>query len=217
MWRTCAGRALTVILVCIIIDILAYAALANRRDPLSIPLSLAAGKFRSPAFVTNWSTGYDIQIVAKSVDLATEMGVDLVDVCGVYKNGATTFPHAKYCVVRANWILRSSGVIVARGTTDDTLGQGYSWSGHTWRSIGGFYGIASKRYDLEVDFTKDGSRLAFAHPRLEVTFDENSRENAFVSEICLVVLLAVLLVVGLGIIIFVRAKAILRDQASRSG
>ena len=182
MWNTCAGRALVVILACVILDILAYAGVDHDGVPLSSPVSLAVGKFRSPGFTTLMGGNYHVNIVSPSDRVATD-------------------------VVRANCILRSSGVIFARGSSDDTRGRGFRALDETLQQIGTFACDGPNSYDLEVDFMNDNSGLAFANPRLEVA--ESDFSGAIFVEWCLVVLLVVHVVVGLGIIIFVIAKAIL--------
>jgi len=192
MWNTCAGRVLMVILVCIILDILAYAVVEHDAVPLSTPVSLAVGKFRSPRFFSFTPEPYRVNIDIPSSGIATDP-------------------------VRANWILRSGGAIIARGTSDANLGHGFRGSDETLQEIGCFTSEAFGIYDFDVDFMNDNSRLDGAKPRLDV---EGDFEGVIFLKWCFIILgavLAVLFGTGLGLAMVIKGQAILQERKSRSG
>jgi hypothetical protein len=68
-------------------------------------------------------------------------------------------------VVDATWTLSSDAKIgAAWGSSDEGLGR----SSEAHRNLGGFDAYSGQRYTLDINFLKDGSRLAVLNPRLTV-------------------------------------------------
>lgn len=69
-------------------------------------------------------------------------------------------------VLQANWILWSDGEIIKRGSTYNPGTSGRWAYDSVDRILEAFRGDRKKKYNLEVNFTKDGRALDVADPHL---------------------------------------------------
>jgi hypothetical protein len=77
-----------------------------------------------------------------------------------------------HSLLRADWTVWESGRIVQQGSTGDNTACKFS-SENIFACIGSFGGEAGKKYIVQVRFTKDGSPLNVANPRLIVIKHED--------------------------------------------
>jgi hypothetical protein len=135
----------------------------EKYSDIYMPISLATGTVRTPEFSTTLD-GYDIIIQAERPLPISQI------ICMM---GATASPwELKECgiddpLLRADWTVWNEGHIVAHGSSSASGGRSVA-NDHIWKSLGGFAGEAGKRYVVEVKFTKDGTPLNVANPRLIV-------------------------------------------------
>ena len=130
-----------------------------------MPVSLAAGRVRTPEFpVEKHSHWYDIMLqVEKPLPFrrmecmvgATSGGLD-------EKDCEQDDP-----IVRAEWTVWEEGRIVEWGSIPDNCGCIFTKE-NIYKQIGSFPLEAGKNYVVQVHFTKDGSALNVANPRLIV-------------------------------------------------
>jgi len=130
-----------------------------------MPISLAAGRVRTPEFpVRKHSQWYDIMLQFEKPLPFGQM------VCMV---GVTSGPlNKKDCenddpIVRADWTVWEEGRIVEWGSMRDCCGSIFT-NENIYKQIGSFPLEAGKNYVVQVHFTKDGSPLNVANPRLIV-------------------------------------------------
>jgi hypothetical protein len=135
----------------------------EKYSDIYMPVSLAVGTVRTPEFPVILG-GYDIIIQADRSLPVSQM------VCMM---GATSNPfELKECssddpLLRADWTVWDGGHIVAHGSSLGSGGRSVA-NDHIWKSLGGFAGEAERKYVVEVKFTKDGTPLRVANPRLIV-------------------------------------------------
>ena len=130
-----------------------------------MPISLAAGRVRTPEFpVKKHSQWYDIMLqVEKPLPFrrmecmvgATSGGLDKKD---CEKDDP---------IVRADWTVWEDGRIVEWGSMRDCCGSIFTKE-NIYKQIGSFPLEAGKNYVVQVRFSKDGSPLNVANPRLIV-------------------------------------------------
>lgn len=130
-----------------------------------MPVSLAAGRFRTPEFpAKKQSQWYDIMLQFEKPLPFGRM------VCMV---GVTSGPlDKKDCekgdpIVSADWTVWEDGRIVDFGSIPDDCGCIFT-SENIFKQVGSFPVEAGKSYVVQVHFTKDGSPLDVANPRLVV-------------------------------------------------
>lgn len=130
-----------------------------------MPISLAAGRVRTPEFhVNKHSQWYDIML---------QVGKPLLFLRMQCMVGVTNGPlDAQYCdrddpVLRADWTVWENEHIVQWGSIPDGCGCIFT-KNYIFKLIGSFPLEAGKKYVVQVRFTKDGTRLNIANPRLIV-------------------------------------------------
>lgn len=129
-----------------------------------MPVSLAAGRVRTPDFVATQSQYYDIVLQLERPLPPLQMRC---------MTGATLGPlDAKDCeknerVLRANWTVWEDGRIVYWGSIPDEDGGAFD-DKDIFIAVGSFPLEAGRKYVVQVHFTKDGSALNVANPRLIV-------------------------------------------------
>jgi hypothetical protein len=133
-----------------------------RRAALDIPVSLAVGTIRTPAFAVKHET-YLIMIRA-------EKRLPFAQMCCMM--GLTTGPLDPYnCdeepLLQADWTVWDEGHVVAEGSFHKRGGGGYA-EHDLYQFLGHFVGKSRRKYVLELRFTKDGTPLNVTNPRLIV-------------------------------------------------
>jgi hypothetical protein len=129
-----------------------------------MPISLAAGRVRTPKFVAKCSQYYDIMLQFEKPLPFLRM------VCMV---GVTSGPlDKKDCekddpIVRADWTVWEGGRIVEWGSMRDCCDSKFTKE-NIFKLVGMFLLEAGKKYVVQVHFTKDGSALNVANPHLIV-------------------------------------------------
>jgi hypothetical protein len=130
-----------------------------------MPISLAAGRVRTPEFpVTKHSQWYDIMLQFEKPLPFGRM------VCMV---GVTSGPlDKKDCekddpIVRADWTVWEDRRIVEFGSIPDNCGCIFT-NKNIFKQVGSFPLEAGEKYVVQVHFTKDGSPLNVANPHLIV-------------------------------------------------
>ena len=135
----------------------------EKYSDIYMPVSLAVGTVRTPEFPVILEA-YDIIIQAERPLPISQM------MCMM---GATASPfELKECssddpLLRADWTVWNEGHIVAHGSSSRSGSRSIA-KDHIWKSLGDFAGEAGKKYVVEVKFTKDGTPLNVANPRLIV-------------------------------------------------
>lgn len=130
-----------------------------------MPVSLAAGRVRTPEFPVAKAQYYDIMLQFEKPLPFLRME------CMV---GATSGSRLdkKDCekddpVVRADWTVWEDGRIVEWGSIPDNCGCIFT-DKNIFKLVGMFPLEAGKKYVVQVHFIKDGSALNVANPRLIV-------------------------------------------------
>ena len=129
--------------------------------PLSIPVKLSPGEFQSPKFTTRMGIGYRINIAFDSSIPSEELNC----LIGMSKGRQRCGNEAPILNVR--WQVMSGGEEVATGSSADVVGASYSYH-KTQLHIGSFAARRGQGYTVDLNILEDGTRLAEAHPRLEV-------------------------------------------------
>jgi hypothetical protein len=150
---------------------LSFSKLALCQPVVDMPVTLEKGTIRSPEFTVK----HKQYIIALQVDNALPLGQTkcMLGVHFAWEHDGCElvgFPLA----VEAEWTLYADGQPVAHGTV---RGKDTAWEtskSHTSRWIGNFMGEKGKKYVLEVTFTKDGTALRVANPRLVVELTPGS-------------------------------------------
>jgi hypothetical protein len=130
--------------------------------PLSIPVVLSPGHFRSPEFKTRVSTQhlinitFDSNIPPEELDCLIGTNIKSVQRC-----------IGQPAILNVKWRILSPSQTIATGSSAELVGASYSYH-RTERHIGSFDAESGKKYLLDIDVLQDGSRLALDHPRLEV-------------------------------------------------
>jgi len=132
---------------------------------VDMPVTLEKGTVRSPDFTVK----HKQYIIALQVDNALPLGQTkcMLGVHFAWEHDnceLVGFPLA----VEAEWTLYADGQPVAHGTV---RGKDTAWEtskSHTSRWIANFMGEKGKKYVLEVAFTKDGTALRVANPRIVI-------------------------------------------------
>lgn len=125
------------------------------------PVSLAVGRVRTAEFPVV-KKFYRIMIQLEKPlpfrDMECMLGTSLVlpEDCGSARS-----------VLRADWTVWESGHIVQWGSSPDDTACIFTKE-NFFACIGGFRGEANKKYVVQVHFTKDGTPLNVANPRLIV-------------------------------------------------
>jgi hypothetical protein len=158
--KTKAGLALIVLGVAIFC---VWRWWVNTRDFLPVNIAISAGGDRniSTQFRLNFDALYFIEIEAqKSLPLDQLHCLMGVEADAARCKGVAT-------MIDANWSITNDGHEVAHGTSSE-LHSLSPESQAVNRVIGEFQGRAGHEYELRVEFAKDLSPLAAAHPRLKV-------------------------------------------------
>ena len=135
----------------------------EKYSDIYMPVSLAVGTVRAPDFPVIFDD-YDIIIQADRGLSVNQM------MCMM---GVTSDPfELKECssddpLLRADWTVWDGEHTVGHGSSSGSGGRKVA-NDHIWKLLGGFAGEAGKKYVVEVKFTKDGTPLNVAHPRLIV-------------------------------------------------
>lgn len=128
-----------------------------------MPVSLTIGTVRTPEF----------PVVAEDYDILIQAQRSLPFRKIICMMGATSNSlESESCasadpLLQAEWTVCDEGHVVARGSSTPSGGSAIA-KDRIWKSLGGFAGQAGKKYVLEVRFTKDGTALNVADPRLIV-------------------------------------------------
>jgi hypothetical protein len=134
-------------------------------SPLNVPISLAVGHVRTPEFKAGWSGLEDFGITVKTVFPPAELSCKI----GISEGPKDPVDCNNEPLIEADWTVSSGGHIVARGSSRDTVKDGY-YKGDTFgRYIGSFKVNKHKTYVIDMNFTRDGSALAVADPHLLVS------------------------------------------------
>jgi hypothetical protein len=135
-----------------------------RYSVVDIPVSLAVGTVRTPEFSPPSSWYWilvQVEIPLPSKQMECMMGVT-----------ASPFD-SKDCtgddpLLRADWAVLENGKTVSSGSST-THADAKSTRDNIFKFLGKFPALDGKKYVLEVKFTKDGTPLNIANPRLIVT------------------------------------------------
>jgi hypothetical protein len=141
---------------------------------LDVPISLSQGShLTTHQFDLNRAAQYEIEIGASGNIPADTLG------CLLANGIRATCGDAS--VLRLNWALSNSGIVV-QGSSDDTKGYGgeIGSTGEQLRTIGFFKGDKGQRYKLDVDVLNSDSRLAAAKSHLTVSIADTSFESGLV-------------------------------------
>jgi len=135
----------------------------EKYSDIYMPVSLAVGTIRTPEFsaVSQW---YDILVQVEKPLPFQQMTCMMGVVAGPLD--------LKYCssddpLLRADWTVRDGEHIVDHGSIPDRCACNFE-SKYIYKLLGSFSGEAGKKYTVEVKFTKDGTPLNVANPRLIV-------------------------------------------------
>ena len=129
-----------------------------------MPVSLAAGRVRTPEFPVEKSSQYDIMLQVEKPLPFHRMQCMM---------GATSGPlDKKDCekddpIVQADWTVWEDGRIVWWGSIPDHGGYIFT-DKNIFKQVGSFPLEAGNKYVVQVHFTKDGSPLNVANPHLIV-------------------------------------------------
>ncbi len=159
------------VIATVLLFVLSFSTSAFCQPVMDIPVTLEKGMIRSPEFTVK----HKQYIVALQVDNALPLGQTkcMLGVHFAWEHDnceLVGFPLA----VEAEWTLFADGQPVAHGTV---RGKDTAWEtskSHTSRWIANFMGEKGKKYVLEITFTKDGTALRVANPRLVVELSPGS-------------------------------------------
>ena len=135
----------------------------EKYSDIYMPLSLAVGTVRTPEF--------PVKVEAYDIILQVQRSLPIGQM--ICMMGMTTNPfESKNCgsndpVLQADWKVWDQDHVVANGSSK-LSGGGKIAQDQMWKLIGQFAGEAGKKYVVEVKFTKDGTPLNIADPRLIV-------------------------------------------------
>jgi len=132
---------------------------------VNMPVTLEKGTVRSPDFTVKYKQ-YIIKLQADKTlpdgQLRCMLGIhhpSQPDHCEMF---------GFHLAVEAEWTLYADGQPVAHGTVQGKDANGEFTNHQMSRWIASFMGEKGKKYALEVTFTKDGTALRVANPRLVV-------------------------------------------------
>ena len=130
-----------------------------------MPISLAAGRVRTPKFVAKHSQYYEIMLQFEKPlpFLLMECMVGATSGSGLDNRDCEIDDP----VVRADWTVWEDGRIVEWGTMRDCCDSIFTKE-NIFKLVGSFPLDAGKKYVVQVRFTKDGSPLNVANPHLIV-------------------------------------------------
>lgn len=128
-----------------------------------MPVSLAAGRVRTPEFpVKKRSQWYDIMLqVEKPLPFPRMKCMVGATSGGFDKNDCEEDDP----IVRGDWTVWEGGRIVEWGSMRDCCGSIFT-NENIYKQIGSFPLEVGKNYVVQVHFTRDGSPLNVANPRL---------------------------------------------------
>jgi hypothetical protein len=135
----------------------------EKYSQIYMPVSLGVGTVRTPEFRVV-SDDYDIIIQAQRVFPISQMICMMAATANPFDKESCTSADP---LLQAEWKVWNEGHLVARGLIDPSGGAKIS-KDQIWKSVGAFGGEAGKKYVVEVKFTKDGTPLNVAEPRLIV-------------------------------------------------
>ncbi len=174
--------------------------------PVYMPIPMSVGHLRTGEFKINRDGPYTIE-----VEVQKKIPFDTLN-CLLGMSMATTSTAIQDCpgqpsVVKASWVLTSSGQVVASGSSDDY--RSGAWANDTIsRELGHFQGHSGRRYVLDVEVLSDGTSLASGNPRVKVEIHPEVYEGdmvwsamLFLGTVVLVLIGAILLAVS-----FVRSR-----------
>lgn len=133
--------------------------------PLEVPVSLARGHVRTPEFRINVASNYSVGVAVQS-SYEDSQGVERLLGLDPADRGASAF--------EISWKLSSQGRPVA-GVNRHTRESGMFWLG---RDLGYFWADKGK-YVLDLEITRDGSRLNRWAPHLLVVESGNARDAGY--------------------------------------
>jgi hypothetical protein len=141
--------------------------------PLSMPITLSPGHFKSPVFKTRAT----IQHVV-SITFSRSLPPDQMD-CFIGMNlGSNTCADRK-SILNVRWQLISDHRATISGSSSSERGAAYS--NVIERFIGRFNAQEGTEYTLAFDVLEDGSRLAPARPLLQVKPNLNGSEASLMA------------------------------------
>ena len=133
-----------------------------RYSDIDIPVSLAEGTVRTPAFAVK-PEAYFIYLQAEKhlpfTDLVCMMAMAIGPCDG------SKCPEEP--ILQADWVVLDGDRIVARGRSPNAA-RGFFTDEHIFKNLGWFMGEANKTYTVDVTFTKDGTPLNVCNPHLIV-------------------------------------------------
>jgi hypothetical protein len=137
---------------------------AQNAVPLSVPISLAPGRFESPKFRPRASQGY---VIAVSFD--SSIPDDELE-CLIGMGPLSSKPCSGQAnVLDVSWRVLSHGESVASGPSTQLRGVASGKrAGEVETNFGSFLAEAGREYVVELSVLKDGSSLARANPTLWV-------------------------------------------------
>ena len=162
--------------------------------PVSIPVSLGIGEVRTPEFKVNANQYYEIGI-------KTQKRLPFETQCCLMGIAGSMFKCEKAPVIQADWTVWSDGSAVARGSSRDTDGGGFS-DASLERYFGYFEGESGKKYILDVSFTNDGTQLAATDPHLNVEVNSMNYEDYAFGFIFILGVALLIEIVGVILLIF---------------
>jgi hypothetical protein len=179
--------------------------LSTRSDhPVDVPISMAVGHIRTNQFTINQNAPYTIDIeVQKTIPFDT-LNCLLGTAMGRMSTALQECPD-RPSVVKASWVLSSSGYVVARGSSDDYR-SGAWMNGSISRELGNFDSHRGWQYVLDVDVLADGSALAPGNPRLKVEVHPVIYERNAVWSVILFFAMGLLALVGLTFLVISAIK-----------
>jgi hypothetical protein len=150
---------------------LSFSNLAICQPVVNIPVTLEKGTIRSPEFTVK-NKQYIIKLQADK----TLPDGQLKCMLGIHH--ASQPDHCEmmgfHLAVEAEWTLYADGQPVAHGTVQGKDENGEFTNHNISRWIASFTGEKGKKYVLEFTFTKDGTALRVANPRLVVELNPGS-------------------------------------------
>jgi hypothetical protein len=168
-------KPLAVVIVASTVSLLLYAWLSSQEAvPLSVPISLAPGRFESPPFKPRASQGCEVALSFRSSIPLDELNC----LIGMGSMSMKPCSDSQSNVLDVSWRVLSHGESVASGTFKG--GNSGVSSGLVETYMGLLDGEFGREYVVELNVVKDGSYLDRTNPRLVV---EPARNDVVPSEL----------------------------------
>jgi len=181
--------------------------------PVDIPITLSPGEIISKEFKINISAPYLISIVVQK-----NLPFDTLNcLLGTWTNwaGNPRRCESTSSVIEATWTLSSRGHVIANGTSNTNIGN--DWANlDISKGLGKFQGEYGRSYKLEVNFLKDGRRLAGCNPRLEVAVSDEWAKGILLAHVTSNLLTAVLWLIGIPLLLISVVRRLRKKVAATS-